>query len=134
MSRFNLADLPPHYQQQIANQFRERRAAPKPVEKESELQREANQYLAQLRDSCRIIDYQHMRKAKGNRKGIPDLLIFMPKNKIIYIELKSRKGKLTKEQKQFKERCEMLETKFNLCQNIEEVITAVTEEENVNNL
>ena len=98
------------------------------VEQESELQREAERYLARLRDVGKIIDYFHLRKAKGEREGLPDLLIFLPDNKIVYIELKSRKGKLRPKQKRFIERAERLNTEVNIARDIETVIKIMREQ------
>lgn len=97
-----------------------------PYEKESDLQREAESYLRKLMDCGRIIDYFHMRKAKGNKKGLPDLLVFISFNKILYIELKrSCKEKLRPDQKKFIDRAASLYTEVFVCWTMEDVISKI---------
>ena len=71
--------------------------------KEHQLQSECNKYL---RDND--IPFIHLEKGKyhksrHHRKGIPDLIIFK-KKVLILMELKSEKGILKTEQKEFLER------------------------------
>ncbi len=98
------------------------------LEKESDLQRNTNAYLARLRDAGRIVDYFHLKDARGERAGLPDVLIFCPNNKIIYIELKTSKGKLRPEQKKFRDRCNMLSAIYNVCRTMPEVINVIKTE------
>ena len=130
MNSFNLENFPQEYQNQIASKLIESRKKKvkvddKDVEKESELQKECNAYFTVLRNSARIVDFFHMRKAKGNSKGLPDLLVFLPDSKILFIELKTKKGKLTKEQLKFQARCKMLNCNFHVCRNMKKVIEII---------
>lgn len=44
----------------------------------------------------------HLHKPKGNKPGLPDMLIWMPKSRHILLELKSKTGGLSEEQKKWK--------------------------------
>ena len=41
-------------------------------------------------------------------EGMPDLTVLLPGGKVLWLELKSSKGKLSKAQELFKKRCELL--------------------------
>lgn len=43
--------------------------------------------------------FVHVRDARGCRKGILDLIVAAPEGRTVWLELKSRGGRLTKEQK-----------------------------------
>lgn len=60
--------------------------------KESQLQRDCEEYLTKIGAW-----WLHLRNAKRNKVGVPDLLIVYH-GKVYGIELKSRGGKATKEQ------------------------------------
>ena len=128
--RFEITDLPECYQKQIIQKTAKQRVKSEIVKNpcvdidkpERELQKEVNAYLRALKDRQEIMDYFHMEKAKGNKIGLPDVLVFLRNSKIIFIELKTAKGKLTKEQKEFEKRCKQFESKFFVCRNIQSVI------------
>ncbi len=61
-------------------------------EKEAQLQRDCEEYLTKIGAW-----WLHLRNAKRNKVGVPDLIIVY-RGKIYGIELKSRGGKATKEQ------------------------------------
>jgi hypothetical protein len=63
-------------------------------------------------------------KNMGGRKGIADLIL-MYNNKTIYIEVKTDKGKLSKEQKEFQEICEKNNQPYFVVRNVDEVVKAI---------
>ena len=130
--RFDINSFPEHYQKQIINKTKEpiksvevekpRNDIDKP---EKELQRECNAYLRALKDRQEILDFFHLKEARGNKIGLPDLLIFFENSKILFIELKTAKGKLTKEQKEFEKRCKQFSSDFYVCRDMKTVIEIV---------
>ena len=89
---------------------------------ESELQKTAEEYL-----TAKGYPFLHMWKAKGNRKGWPDLTILLPNGKTLYVELKVKGGYLTKEQKLFIMDAERLGHTVKICTSIEQVIEVIRE-------
>lgn len=65
----------------------------KAVEEESQLQRDAEEYLDQIG-----VWWKHDRDSRKERPGIPDLIICQ-EGEFVGVELKSREGKVTKEQR-----------------------------------
>lgn len=57
----------------------------------------------------------------GYIKGQPDLIVCL-KNKVIFLEVKSDKGKQTPEQKRFEELCGILNLSYYVVRNIQDVI------------
>ena len=87
---------------------------------EKELQAIVEQYL-----EAKGYPYLHIRKAKGNRKGWPDLTVLCPDGKTLYVELKVKGGRLAKEQKKFIIDAERLGHEVKICTSIESVIEAI---------
>ena len=92
--------------------------------KESELQRTTDAYL-----TAKGYPFLHIRKAKGNRKGWPDLTILLPNGKTLYVELKVKGGRLTKEQKKFIIDADSLGHQVKICTSIESVIEAIRDKQ-----
>ena len=81
------------------------------MSKESEIQITCNDYLNYLakyynfrhfhvpNEGKRSIGYQLKMKKMGLRSGCPDLIIEYPEGKLLYIELKNEKGRLSDSQK-----------------------------------
>jgi len=89
---------------------------------EKELQRDTDDYLR-----AKGYPFLHMWKAKGNKKGWPDLTILLPNGKTLYVELKVKGGYLTKEQKLFIMDAERLGHTVKICTSIEQVIEVIRE-------
>ncbi len=138
MKPIPIDDLPEHLRKQAEKQiykpvtttFRETNTDTPPSENdapERELQRQAEMYFSRLRDAGRIIDYFHLKDARGERAGLPDILVFVPYNGILFFELKSAKGKLRPAQKKFKERAEMLDSDVFIVRSMEHIIEITRE-------
>ena len=91
---------------------------------EWQLQRCVENYL-----QAKNLPYLHIRKAKGNKAGWPDLTILMPNGKTVYIELKVKGGRTTHEQREFIKQARIYGHNVHICQNIEQVIKIVKEAE-----
>lgn len=63
-------------------------------------------------------------KASGVRRGWPDLQFLLPTGRTVYIEMKTKAGSLSPEQRAFRDRCEPHDI-FALCRSVEEVATAL---------
>ena len=129
MKHFSISDLPEHMRDQARKQLNpdyrpnvKVESKVEPCEDERELQKQANAYFSKLRDAGRIIDYFHLKNAKGERAGLPDILVFLSDNRILYFELKSKKGKLRPEQKRFIERAKNMNTEVHVLRDIESII------------
>lgn len=59
-------------------------------------------------------------KAMGYIKGQPDLVVCL-KDKVLFVELKTAKGKQSKEQKEFQTKCKELNLDYYVVRNIEEM-------------
>jgi len=82
-----------------------------PMTKESDIQIACNDYLTFLsnthtfrhfhvpNEGKRSIYYHAKMKRMGLKSGCPDLIIEYPEGKILYIELKTKKGRLSDSQK-----------------------------------
>lgn len=85
-----------------------------PIIKESDIQIVCNEYLDLLQkrynfrhfhvpnEGKRSVNYHVKMKKMGLKSGCPDLIIEYPKGKILYIELKTKKGRLNDNQKLWK--------------------------------
>ena len=82
-----------------------------PITKESDIQIACNQllhYLANTYYFChfhvpnegkRSISYHAKMKKMGLRSGCPDIIVEYPQGRVLYIELKTKKGRLSDNQK-----------------------------------
>ena len=82
-----------------------------PITKESDIQIACNDYLIYLskkynfrhfhvpNEGKRSIWLHNRMKRMGLKSGCPDIIIEYPEGKILYIELKTKKGRLTNSQK-----------------------------------
>jgi len=64
-------------------------------------------------------------KAMGVRKGWPDLTVFKFESKPIFIELKSPKGRLSKEQAEWRDRLQAMGFDWALCRSLQDVKDAL---------
>ena len=90
--------------------------------RESDIQIASNEYLRYLsstyffrhyhiaNEGRRSVSYNVKLKRMGMRSGAPDILIEYPEGKILYIELKNEKGKLSQSQKLWKLQSSALKT------------------------
>lgn len=65
--------------------------------------------------------------AMGRRKGVPDLLLINERGECLYLELKTEKGRLSKEQQAFKGLCVVHNTRHATCNNIDVCISIIKE-------
>lgn len=65
------------------------------------------------------------RKARGVKRGIPDILVMGPGPNVLWIELKRKGGTLTPEQKAFAEAMHACQAWTVLCRSVEEVAGAL---------
>ena len=77
-------------------------------------------------DSLKFLDSQNRRfafinyhKAMGYVKGQPDLILFLPK-RIVCVELKSDKGKQSKEQKDFEAKLKTLGLEYYIWRSVDD--------------
>ena len=90
--------------------------------KESDIQIACNEYLNYLGKYCffrhfhvpnegkRSISYHAKMKKMGLKAGVPDFIIEYPQAKLIYIELKTKLGRLSDAQKLWKVQSEVYDT------------------------
>ena len=109
---------------QFPKQPRREQHSLEPVESfdgpESQLQKEAEQYLR-----ARGLEYLHIRQCKGNKKGWPDLTILLQNGMVIFVELKVKGGKLSKEQKVFRQIALQSNHKCYEVRSIEQLISII---------
>jgi len=89
---------------------------------ENQLQKDAEQYL-----HLKGLEYLHMRKCKGNKKGWPDLTILLPNGKVVFVELKVKGGRLRQEQKEFKQIAIQGNHEYHECRSMERLIQIIKE-------
>ena len=82
-----------------------------PITKESDIQIACNDYLIYLskqynfrhfhvpNEGKRSISYHAKMKKMGLRSGCPDIIVEYPQGRVLYIELKTKKGRLSDNQK-----------------------------------
>ena len=95
-------------------------------ELEKDLMFDCNIYFNRLKDMGRILDFVHINDSRGEKPDIPDYLILLPHNKIIFIECKSAKGKLSKGQKEWIKRAAGMDIEIHVCKSMESVIEVVS--------
>lgn len=69
-------------------------------------------------------------KKLGLRSGAPDLEVWLPTHngvRIVYMEIKSENGKLSENQKAFRERCEKAGLPYHVVRSLDNVIDIVNE-------
>ncbi len=64
-------------------------------------------------------------KRMGKLPGAPDY-VFIWRKKVGFIEMKTPKGPLSKEQKTFRDECERLEIPYSICRSIDECLNVLT--------
>ena len=94
----------------------------KGYELEKELMREARSYFKSLKDGGRILAYIHMNDSRGEQPDIPDWILLLPFNKVVMIECKSAKGRLSPGQKRFIKRADNMYVEIAVCKTMEEII------------
>ena len=76
----------------------------------------------------RSVQYLIKLKKMGFRAGVPDFIIEYPEGRLLYVELKNEKGKLTDSQKIWKIRSSDLKTPFFVVKgNTKQCLTELTE-------
>lgn len=66
-------------------------------------------------------------KKSGTLNGVSDLVVILP-NKVLFIEMKSEKGKQRIEQKDFQTKIENLNQKYYICRNLEDFQDIISKE------
>jgi hypothetical protein len=69
-------------------------------------------------------------KAEGVKRGIPDLFLPVPKNFTrlyygLYIEVKTKTGRQTKEQRAFQQECELIGYRYEIVRSTQEGIDTI---------
>ena len=132
-TRMTLEQLPERYREQALKQLRQPRErtndahstpqdARSPVEpyhgKEKDLQRACEAFLRAR--GC-IVFHMPGRAAIGNFRGWPDITALAPGGKLLLIELKSPRGKLSPLQTKFVERAARIGHIVHVCRSMAEV-------------
>lgn len=65
-------------------------------------------------------------KAMGVRPGVADIVIVLPNGRAAFLELKTEKGTLSKEQRAFREQCEANGAPYAVARSPEEVKAVLT--------
>ena len=71
----------------------------------------------------RIIAYKRLKKS-GNKKGASDLVIVL-KNKVVFCEMKTEKGKQSEEQKDFEKKVKELGHEYIVLHNIDDCLNFI---------
>jgi len=61
-------------------------------------------------------------KKEGMKKGVSDLIILLPMGRCIFIEVKSRTGVQTKEQKEFQNTVQKLGFEYKIWRTVDDVV------------
>ena len=64
-------------------------------------------------------------KRKGWTKGQPDIIAISPKGNVIFAELKTNKGVLSTEQKEFQEFCKITGLNYYIWRSIDDCISSI---------
>jgi hypothetical protein len=70
----------------------------------------------------RHIAVAKMMKAEGAKRGIPDLAFLFPKGASAWLELKVKKGRLSPDQKAFRDRAQTLGHTWGIAKNMNEAL------------
>ena len=93
-----------------------------PMTKESDIQRVCHEYLTYMsktynfrhfhvpNEGKRNVYYNTKLKNMGLKSGCPDIIVEYPKGRLLYIELKTAKGRLSENQKLWKVQSKIYET------------------------
>jgi hypothetical protein len=91
---------------------------------ETRLKREIKAYLDALalrfRAEGKHLFHFHIRQSLGSYPGLPDLMVVLD-GKVYAVEVKSRRGKLTKKQKEFQEKWEMAGCTYILAKSVDDI-------------
>ena len=75
-------------------------------------------------DNLRIPFISEM-KGKGWTKGQPDIIVISPSGKVIFAELKTEKGVLSSEQREFKKFCEITGLNYYVWRSLDDCIKSI---------
>jgi hypothetical protein len=59
-------------------------------------------------------------KAEGVQAGVPDVGVMMPMGRIVWLELKAKGGRLSREQKQFRDLCDKITHQYCVIHSIDD--------------
>lgn len=101
--------------------------------KEQAIVKQIKEYLQSLEDSNKLYFIRNNSGAvvvknrfiRFGKEGSSDFIIFMPKNRVLFIEIKNESGKQTEKQKEFKNKIVNLGYEYYIVRSVDELINII---------